>query len=354
MAEKTIKCPKCGHENILPCDECVRCGSSFALFSETRSVLEEMKQEKDEIEEIEELLPLEEDQDEDSVLCPKCGHENPLLSEECTKCGIIFAKYYEIQARTQEDEEEREEALRKKEEAEQRAEALRKQREEEEKAEALRKQKEADQRAEALKKQKEEEEKAEALKKQKEEEEKAEALRKQKEKEEKAEALKKQKEEEERAEALKKQKEEEKKAEALKKQKEEEKKAEALKKQKEEEKKAEALRKQKEGEEREDRQKIEQNILKALKPKPKIKDLLKKYEGQAIGINYDNPTDIKGASLARVNDDHFSILIADDQLMYSFPLTSIISIIEGVDGVSTGISEKDTTFSVVIKVYLTA
>ncbi|MBW2358075.1 MAG: hypothetical protein JRF21_05065, partial [Deltaproteobacteria bacterium] len=127
--------------------------------------------------------------------------------------------------------------------------------------------------------------------------------------------------------------------------------AEALKKQKEEEEKAEALRKQKEGEEREDRQKIEQNILKALKPKPKIKDLLKKYEGQAIGINYDNPTDIKGASLARVNDDHFSILIADDQLMYSFPLTSIISIIEGVDGVSTGISKNDTTFSVVIKVY---
>ena len=88
-----------------------------------------------------------------------------------------------------------------------------------------------------------------------------------------------------------------------------------------------------------------------MKPKPKIKDLLKKYEGQAIGINYDNPTDIKGASLARVNDDHFSILIADDQLLYSFPLTSIISIIEGVDGVSAGVSENDTTFSVVIKVY---
>ena len=338
MAEKTIKCPKCGHENILPCDECIRCGSSFALFSETRSVLAEMKQEKDEIEEIEELLPLEEDQEGDSVLCPKCGHENPLLSEECTKCGIIFAKYYEIQARTQEDEEEREEALRKKEEAEQRAEALRKQREEEEKAEALRKQKEKEERAEALKKQKEEKEKDEALRKQKEEEEWAEALRKQKEEEQKAEALKKQKEEKE-------------KAEALKKQKEEEQKAEALKKQKEEEEKAEALRRQKEGEEREDRQKIEQNIIKALKPKPKIKDLLKKYEGQAIGINYDNPTDIKGASLARVNDDHFSILIADDQLMYSFPLTSIISIIEGVDGVSTGISKNDTTFSVVIKVY---
>jgi hypothetical protein len=82
-----------------------------------------------------------------------------------------------------------------------------------------------------------------------------------------------------------------------------------------------------------------------------MKDLLKKYEGQAIGINYEKPADIKGARLARVNDDHFSIFVTDDQLMYSFPYASIISIIEGVDGVSTGFSEDDTSFSVVIKVY---
>jgi ribosomal protein L40E len=322
MAEKTIKCPKCGHENIFPSEECIKCGSSFALFAETRSVLEELKHEN---EEIEELLPLEEDEEENSVVCPKCGHENPLLSEECIKCGIVFSKYYEVLARNQEDEEERERALRKKAAAEQRAEALRKQKEEEEKAEALRKQKEAELRAEALRKQKEEEEKAEALRKQKEEEEKAEALRKQKEEEEKAEALRRQKEEEE--------------------------KAEALRRQKEEEEKAEALRKQKEEEEIEEGQKTEQDIIKALKPKHKIKDLLKKYEGEAIGINYENPTDIKAASLAGVNDDHFSVFVTGDQLMYTFPYTSIISIIEGLDGVSTGSSKDDTAFSVVVKVY---
>jgi ribosomal protein L40E len=283
MAEKTIKCPKCGHENIFPSEECIKCGSSFALFAETRSVLEELKHEN---EEIEELLPLEEDEEENSVVCPKCGHENPLLSEECIKCGIVFSKYYEVLARNQEDEEERERALRKKAAAEQRAEALRKQKEEEEKAEALRKQKEEEEKAEALRRQKEEEEKAEALRRQKEEEE-----------------------------------------------------------------KAEALRKQKEEEEIEEGQKTEQDIIKALKPKHKIKDLLKKYEGEAIGINYENPTDIKAASLAGVNDDHFSVFVTGDQLMYTFPYTSIISIIEGLDGVSTGSSKDDTAFSVVVKVY---
>ncbi len=314
MAEKTIKCPKCGHENIFPSEECEKCGSSFALFAETRSAMEDLKQEN---EQIEELIPLEEE--DGSVVCPKCGHENPFLSEECVKCGIVFSKYYEVLARKQEDEKERERVLRKKEEAEQRAEALRKQKEEEEKAEALRKKKEAEERAEALRKQKEEEKRAEALRKQKEEEERAEALRKQKEEEEKAEALRKQKEEEERAEALRKQKEVEEKAEALRKQKEEE------------------------------IEKI-QKIIRALKPKAKMKDLLKKYEGQSIGINYEKPADIKAASLVRVNDDHFSIFLNDDQLMVSFPYTSILSIIEGVDGVGTGFTEDDTVFSVIIKV----
>jgi ribosomal protein L40E len=324
MAEKTIKCPKCGQENTLPSEECEKCGSSFALFAETRSVIEELKQEN---EEIEELLPLEEDEEGSSVVCPKCGHENPYLSEECAKCGIVFSKYYEVLARKQEDEKERERALRKKEEAEQRAEALRKQREEEEKAEALKRQKEAEERAEALRKQKEEEEKAEAIRRQKEEE------------------------EEERAEALRKQKEEEEKAEALREQKEEEEKAEAIRRRKEEEEKAEAMRRQKEEEAIEEIQKTGKDIIEALKPKPKIKALLKKYEGQTIGINYEKPADIIGASLARVNDDHFSIFVSDDRLMVSFPYTSILSIIEGVNGVSIGSKEDDTAFSVVIKVH---
>ena len=88
-----------------------------------------------------------------------------------------------------------------------------------------------------------------------------------------------------------------------------------------------------------------------LKPKPKIKDLLKKYEGQTIGINYDSPTEIKGANLVKVGDDIFSILIMDDELMKSYPLRNIMSVIEGVNGVNAGNMEEESPFSIVIQVY---
>ena len=333
MVKKVITCPKCGHENLFPSKECNRCGSSFILFPELRALFVKEKQSNSEVKK---PISKTDDQQKKPLICPRCGQENDSLSVECSKCGIVFLKYYEIQARDETDEEKKAELLEKKEKEEKKAEALRKQKEEEERAEALRKQKEEEERAEALRKQKEDEERAEALRKQKEEEERAEALRKQEEEEERVEALRKQKEEEERAEALRKQKEDEERAEALRKQKEEE--------------KAEALRKQKEEEERELQKRIE-DITNVLKPKPKIKDLLKKYEGQTIGINYDSPTEIKGANLVKVGDDLFSILILDDELMKSYPLKNIMSIIEGVNGVSAGNMEEKSPFSIIIQVY---
>jgi DNA-directed RNA polymerase subunit RPC12/RpoP len=361
MDKKIITCPKCGHENLFPEEECANCGSSFALFPELRPLFVKEKQGADEVTD-----PAFEtdDQQEKPFICPKCGHETDPLSVECSKCGVIFLKYYEIQARDATDEEKKAELLMKKKEEEkktealerqkekkERAEALKRQKEEKAKAEALRKQKEEEAKAEALRKQKEEEAKAEALRKQKEEEEKAEALRKQKEEEEKAEALRKQKEEEEKAKALMKQKEEEAKAEALRKQKAEEAKAEALRKQKEEEEKAEALIKQKEEEEKRELQKKVEDITKQLKPKSKIREILKKYEGQDIGINYDSPTEIKGANLVKVGDDLFSIVIIGDRLMKSYPFGSIISVIEDMNGVSSGDKEEKSTFSIIIQVY---
>ncbi|MBW2608125.1 MAG: hypothetical protein JRD05_10880 [Deltaproteobacteria bacterium] len=361
MDKKKITCPKCGHENSFPSEECTKCGSSFALFPELDPLFGKEKQGADDV-----TAPAFEtdDQQEKPFTCPKCGQETDPLSVECSKCGIIFLKYYEIQARDETDEEKKAELVKKKEEEEkktealerqkeekERAEALIKQKEEEERAEALRKQKEEKEKAEVLRKQKEKEEKAEALKKQKEEKEKAEASRKQKEEEAKAEALRKQKEEEEKAEALRKQKEEEEKAEVLRKQKEEEAKAEALSKQKEEEEKAEASSKQKEEEEKRKLQKRVEDITRQLKPKPKIRELLKKYEGQTVGINYDSTTEIKGANLVKVGDDIFSIVIIDDELMKSYPLRNIISVIEGVNGVSSGDKEEKSTFSIIIQVY---
>jgi len=250
--------------------------------------------------------------DETYIICPKCGEMNDSISIDCHKCGVIFSKYYGILAKDETDEGKRAELLKMKEEEEAKAEALRKQREEEEaKAEELRKKKLEEAKAEELRKQKEEEAKTEALRKQQEEEAKAEELRKQKE--------------------------------------EEEAKAEALRKQ-EQEAKAEALRKQQEEEAKELQKRIN-DIIDVLKPKMKIKDILKKYEEETIGINYDSSTEFKGANLVKVGDDIFSILIMDKKLMKSFPLRNIMSITEGVNGVSIDNMEGRPPFPIIIEVY---
>jgi hypothetical protein len=88
-----------------------------------------------------------------------------------------------------------------------------------------------------------------------------------------------------------------------------------------------------------------------LKPKSKIREILKKYEGRDIGINYDSPTEIKGANLVKVGDDLFSIVIIGDRLMKSYPFGSIISVIEDMNGVSSGDKEEKSTFSIIIQVY---
>jgi len=296
MVKKTIICPKCGQENLFPSKECSRCGSSFILFPELRGLFEKGKQRDSKVKE---PISKTDDQKGEPLICPKCGQENDLLSVECSKCGIVFLKYYDIQAREETDEEKK-------------AELLAKKNKEEEKAEALRQQKEEEERIAALRRQKDEKERAEALRKQKEEEERAEALRKQQEEEESAAALRRQKDEKERA---------------------------------------EALRKQKEEEGKKELQKKIENITNVSKPKAKIKDLLKKYEGQTIGINHDSPTEIKGADLIKVGEDLFSILLMEEKLIKSYPLRTITSIIEGLNGVSDANMEETSKFSIVILVH---
>jgi hypothetical protein len=83
----------------------------------------------------------------------------------------------------------------------------------------------------------------------------------------------------------------------------------------------------------------------------KIMGLLKKYEGKTIGINYDNSADIKAAELVEANDEFFSVMVAETKLQYSYPLQTLLSLIEGEDGVQPEESESKTKYSAVIKVY---
>lgn len=202
-------------------------------------------------------------------------------------------------------------------------------------------------RAELLKKQKAALAKAEALKKEKEIQAKAAALKKQKLAQAKLEALKKQKAAQAKLEALKKQKAELAKAEALKKQKA---KTGALKQQKDAQAQAEASAQDTQATATAgvDQQRIG---LQAVEPKIKIMGLLKKYQGKTIGINYDNSADIREAELVEANDEFFSVLVKDTKLQYSYPLQTLLSLVEGENGVETGEAENKTKYDAVIKVY---
>jgi len=81
-----------------------------------------------------------------------------------------------------------------------------------------------------------------------------------------------------------------------------------------------------------------------------ITGLLEKYRGQTIGVNYDNLAEIAEADLIEVNDAYFSVAIKDNKFQYSFPIKTILSIMEGEDGVEIGESEKKLKFNAVVKV----
>jgi len=197
---------------------------------------------------------------------------------------------------------------------------------------------------EALKKQREKQTKAEALNNQQA----VQASAKKKMAMAKAEALKKQKAAQAKAEALKKQKAAQAKALALKKERANQARLEALKKQKEAQAKAEAAAQ--EIEVASDRIPLADSES-TVGSHEKLLGLLKRYKGKAIGINYDNSAEIKAAELVDANEEFFSVLVKDKKLQYSYPLKTILTIVEGQEGVEAGDDDQMTKFDAVIKVY---
>ena len=132
-------------------------------------------------------------------------------------------------------------------------------------------------------------------------------------------------------------------------------KAQALKRKKAALVKAQALKKQKEAQASIEKVNTEtatgSTRTKSMEANTKMLGLLKKYKGQAIGINYDNSADIKEAELVEANDEFFSVFVKDQKLNYSHPLKTILTIIEGQDGVDTGKPEQKAKFNAVVKVY---
>lgn len=195
--------------------------------------------------------------------------------------------------------------------------------------------------------------KQDALKKQQEAQAKVEAL--EKEKAAQVVALKKKKLAQ--VQALKKQKAAQAKAEALKKKKEALAKAQVSKKQEATRSRADALKKQRaaqamaEASSQEVQHASTQPAAAGTSNYERLLGLLKRYKGKAIGINYDNSSEIREAELVEANEEFFSVRVKDKKLQYSYPLKTILTIVEGQEGVETGEGDKKAKFDAVIKVY---
>ena len=365
------KCPKCGHVNPEGAGDCEKCGITFDIFSNEQ---EHARLEK---KEAEKAAAVAAEEAKYNIQCLKCGHMNSPITDDCIKCGVVFAKCYESTEQELKDDPDKTQALAElldlknrhdelkadllKEQAE---EAARKEQEEKERLEAWRKDRE---RLETLRKDQEEKERIEAEKK--------EAERKRKEKKERIEAEKKTAEERKRQEQLRKEQEEKERIEAekravedekrqaelekeqiqLKKEQEERARLEAQKAEEEEKKRqAEQERLKKERREQETKEQEEASIVERLnnllKPKASIKKLLKPYVGESVGMNYDVPTVVKAVKLLSVNEDYISVHAEDEETVFSYPLRNILSIAENIEGITTGGAKNTATFLMIIKV----
>ena len=154
------------------------------------------------------------------------------------------------------------------------------------------------------------------------------------------------------AEALKKQKMAQARAEALRKNKAARARALALKKKKADQAKAEAFKKQKAAQARAEESTENVEVAAAGQSNyVKLLGLLKRYKGKAIGINYDNSAKIKEAELVEANEEFFSVVVKEKKIQYSYPLKTILTIVEGEQGVEIGQNNNKVKFDAVIKVY---
>jgi len=350
MADDTSKCPKCGHENPASSEDCDNCGISFDVF--------QMEKEKLETERSDAAQKIDKAAQTGSLTtCPSCGQATDFSAGDCLSCGIVFLKYFKIQEKALEDDPEKLQTLKNLKEAHEKAVALRLEGEEKEKAERLTREKIEREKAEELKKQKAEQAALEEIKNQQIEKEKQELLKKQEEEFNRQQAAKLQQIEKEKQAALDKQQEALKKAAALElqkaldKQKKAHEKAVAEQRQQAEKERQEALRKQKEDLETNQSSDRIQALLKNFQPPSSIGDLIKKYEGQTVGINVEDPSTLTPVVLAKVGPDHFSVLKTDTGQLHSFPFTAVTSLAEGATGMTLGKGDAQKTVFLAVRIY---
>ena len=67
-----------------------------------------------------------------------------------------------------------------------------------------------------------------------------------------------------------------------------------------------------------------------------LKDILKNYEGQKVGVNIQGSSHIDEVLLQNVGEDYFSVVASDDDNTYHIPYSHIAHIAENPKGVKEG------------------
>jgi len=91
-------------------------------------------------------------------------------------------------------------------------------------------------------------------------------------------------------------------------------------------------------------------VKQAMATKRDLKDIILAYEGQSIAINYYDSTQIQEAELIFVNNLFFSAFVKSQNLLYSFPLHTIISVAEKIESRPDGKPASHSKFPAVITV----
>ena len=292
MGPDSLPCPECGFENPLDAEYCEGCDKHITQEGVDLSTLSGS--------------PSDDEPYTVAFVCPKCGQPSDLVTPDCLRCGIIFAKWYEGLDDLSVEE------------AEQLARLRAIQAERERAAEAENRRIEAQRKAEL-------ERQREAIKRRKAQ---IQAQRQ-------AEAAARQKAEEEarrRTEAAKRQRAQEEarqKAEAEKRRRAEE----------EERQKAEATKQEKAF--------SMQQILKALRPKGRLSDLLRKYENRPVDLKRGPDEPLEALTLLRALEDYIVLHAEDTSQLVHIPLGRIDRIEENLDS-QNGTSEANGTLVIVL------
>ena len=82
-----------------------------------------------------------------------------------------------------------------------------------------------------------------------------------------------------------------------------------------------------------------------------LKDIsLEVKQGETIGINFDDSGEIKAGRLVNVQKDFFSVLSTEKDLLYSFPIRNILSIMEALNDAGISLKGGDIKYAAVIRV----